>query len=70
VRCLQKYLNNSGFIVSTAGEGSPGQESDYFGSKTKKAVAAWQKANLLSPTNGYFGPQSRAKYLELTNQSA
>src|SRR3989344_3584688 len=39
VRCFQKYLNSTGFIVSSSGIGAPGNESDYFGSATKYAVS-------------------------------
>ncbi len=62
VMCLQKYLNGAGFMVSASGAGSPGSESTYFGAKTKAAVAKWQAANGVSPTAGYFGSISRAKY--------
>jgi len=62
VKCLQQYLNGAGFQVSATGAGSPGNESMYFGLKTKAAVAAWQAANEVSPTLGYFGSISRAKY--------
>ena len=66
VRCLQKYLNSTGFIVSSSGIGSPGNESDSFGSATQYAVSRWQKIYTIRPNNGYFGSKSRAKYLELT----
>ncbi len=63
VMCLQKYLNGAGFKVSVTGAGSPGNESSYFGAKTKAAVAAWQAANGVAPAVGYFGSISRAKYV-------
>lgn len=66
VQCLQKYLNSKGFRVSATGAGSPGNESMYFGAKTRAAVAVWQQANNVSPAAGYFGPISRAKYSVLT----
>ncbi|MDP1689428.1 MAG: peptidoglycan-binding domain-containing protein [bacterium] len=62
VKCLQQYLNASGNTVSATGAGSPGNETSYFGGKTKTAVKAWQAANGVSPTSGLFGPISRAKY--------
>lgn len=62
VMCLQKYLNSAGFKVAASGAGSPGSETTFFGSLTKKAVAAWQAANGVSPAVGYFGTISRAKF--------
>lgn len=62
VKCLQQYLNGAGSQVSASGAGSPGNETTYFGAKTKAAVAKWQAANGVSPAAGYFGPVSRAKY--------
>ena len=64
VKCLQQYLNASGYQVSASGAGSPGSESTYFGSKSQAAVAKWQAAKGLTPPAGYFGPKSRAKYSE------
>lgn len=61
VKALQKFLNTHGFIVAPTGTGSPGQESDYFGSLTRAAVAKFQAANGISPAVGYFGPVTRAK---------
>jgi hypothetical protein len=66
VKCLQEYLNSNGFQVSASGAGSPGSETSYFGGKTKAAVSAWQAANNVAPTAGYFGSRSRAKYAELS----
>ena len=65
VRCLQRYLNAAGFTVSTSGAGSPGNESTYYGNKSKAAAASWQAANRVSPAVGYFGSISRAKYASL-----
>ncbi|MBI1975270.1 MAG: peptidoglycan-binding protein [Parcubacteria group bacterium] len=62
VMCLQKYLNGAGYQIASSGAGSPGSETQYFGSLTKAAVAKWQAANSVSPAVGYFGVISRAKY--------
>ena len=39
---LQKALNAKGFVVSSTGLGSAGNESTYFGAKTKAAVMNFQ----------------------------
>jgi uncharacterized delta-60 repeat protein len=59
VRLLQKYLNTHGFIVTTTGNGSPGQEINRFGPATRAALVKFQKANKISPSAGYFGPLTR-----------
>lgn len=71
VRCLQRYLNWAGFQVSASGAGSPGNETQYFGERTRAAVAAWQNANAasvltplgLSAGTGFWGSASFAKYV-------
>ena len=68
VKCLQRYLNASGFFVADAGAGSPGNETEYYGGRTRRAVTAWQRENGL-PHTGYFGPLSRAKYFELVSKT-
>lgn len=60
VLALQKMLNESGFAVSKIGAGSPGNETDYFGGRTRDALSAYQKANGIFPTAGYFGRITRA----------
>ncbi len=65
---IQKFLNANGFAVSATGAGSPGNETSYFGGRTKQAVVAFQNANaaaILAPVGltagtGYWGPSSRA----------
>jgi peptidoglycan hydrolase-like protein with peptidoglycan-binding domain len=59
VRALQVFLNAQGFVVATSGAGSPGNESSYFGARTKAALAAFQKARGITPAAGYFGPKTR-----------
>lgn len=45
VKELQIFLNNNGFPVALTGIGSSGQETNYFGNLTKKAVTMFQEAN-------------------------
>lgn len=58
---IQKFLNTHGAQVSASGAGSPGNETSYFGSLSKAAVAKFQAANGISPAAGYWGPITRAK---------
>lgn len=60
VRALQAYLNAHGFAIAVAGPGSVGNETDFFGSATKAALARFQAANRIAPASGYFGPITRA----------
>ncbi|KKQ82295.1 MAG: S-layer domain protein [Parcubacteria group bacterium GW2011_GWF2_38_76] len=68
VRELQKYLNNNGFLVSETGVGSKGNESTYFGLKTKQALIRFQENNvdaILKPFNltrgtGFFYASTRS----------
>ena len=63
VRILQVILNREGFVVAPSGVGSPGQETNYFGNKTKEALIKYQTANNISPAVGYAGPKTRASLL-------
>ncbi|HEY4482888.1 MAG TPA: hypothetical protein VI953_01810 [Candidatus Paceibacterota bacterium] len=64
---LQKYLNAKGATVSLTGAGAPGQETSYFGARTKAAVMVWQNmhaAQVLAPAGlsggtGFWGMFSR-----------
>jgi hypothetical protein len=60
VQELQRFLNEHGFVVSTTGPGSVGNETRYFGPATRAAVKRYQEANDIFPPEGYFGPKSRA----------
>jgi murein DD-endopeptidase MepM/ murein hydrolase activator NlpD len=60
VKELQKYLNKNGFIVASSGAGSIGNETNYFGPATQRALISFQKAKGISPAAGYFGPVTRA----------
>ena len=63
VKRLQEYLNTHGFVLVSSGPGSPGEETDFFGSLTEKALIQFQESHrveILDPINlkngsGYFG---------------
>ncbi len=69
VMWVQKFLNAHGAVISASGAGSPGNESDYFGAKTKAALAKWQGMNGVSPAAGYWGPLTRAKAASVCSTS-
>lgn len=60
VRALQQFLNARGCLVADEGDGSPGHESDYFGVRTVRALACFQRASGITPSLGYFGPKTRS----------
>ena len=71
VRQLQKFLNSLGFIIVSAGTGSPGNETTYFGALTKNALARFQAKYLpaiATGDRGLVGPQTRAKLNELASK--
>lgn len=70
VRCLQRFLNASGFPVASEGAGSVGNETDYYGLHTMKAVTQWQKMMGVSPAQGFFGPRSRTAYRMLASAAS
>ena len=55
VTCLQNELIAAGYSI-------PAGATGYFGAQTQAAVAAWQAANGVMPSVGYFGPISQAKW--------
>lgn len=59
VKELQQYLNLNGFSVASEGPGSPGQETDYFGELTERALARFQTVHNVMPAAGYFGILTR-----------
>ncbi len=78
VRNVQQLLNNDvRTAVATSGPGSPGNESDYFGSLTEDAVIRFQELyseEILAPNdlvagNGYVGPSTRAKMNSLSSDT-
>jgi hypothetical protein len=59
VKELQKLLNQKGFTVSQTGAGSVGNETTFFGVKTRDALVRFQRANTPLSVDGLFGPKSR-----------
>lgn len=57
VKILQIFLNKKGYVISPSGGGSPGNETNYFGSKTRQALKLFQRDNKLIP-DGIIGPFS------------
>lgn len=51
---LQQWLISKGYSI-------PAGATGYFGIQTQAAVAAYQRANGITPAVGYFGPITRAK---------
>ncbi|MFB6212772.1 MAG: peptidoglycan-binding protein, partial [Candidatus Magasanikbacteria bacterium] len=68
VKKLQVYLNNHGYKLAKKGPGSPGNETNYFGPKTRRALKEFQvdhSSKILAPVGlenatGYFGPSTRS----------
>jgi hypothetical protein len=67
VLLVQQILNRSGFIITQSGGGSPGNETNYFGSLTREALKRFQCAKQIvctgnESTTGYgrVGPSTRA----------
>lgn len=59
VKMLQKFLNDTGFIITLTGPGSKNNETTRFGSATRSALIKYQKANNIKPATGFFGPVTR-----------
>lgn len=58
VKILQQWLNKHAFLVAADGAGSPGNESTFYGARTREAVKKMQKAFGIWAT-GYFGDRTR-----------
>lgn len=78
VRVLQQILNaDTRTMIAVSGSGSAGNESTYFGAKTKLAIIKFQELyrnEVLTPAgltkgNGYVGALSRAKLAALCKAS-
>ena len=67
VKRLQQYLNAHGALVAAENYGSPGNETDFFGVLTSRALARFQEMHadeILKPLGltagtGFFGPSTR-----------
>ncbi len=57
---MKAYLKVKGYLRI-----SDDKKIDYFGPETKRALAAFQVANGITPANGYFGPITRTKMIEI-----
>lgn len=64
VRTLQQFLNTHGYPVAVSGVGSAGHETTLFGTLTRDALAKFQAAHKIAPTQGYFGQLTRKKIIE------
>lgn len=62
---LQRALNRIGFTVNETGAGSPGMETQYYGTSTQAAVTRFQLSFGIAPAFGYFGPITRTVLLIL-----
>ncbi len=60
VRALQQFLNAHGFSLAASGYGSVGQETTFFGPRTRAALTRFQAAQRLVPITGILGPRTRA----------
>lgn len=63
---IQRMLNIMGYTVATNGVGSKGNESQFFGPKTRLALIRFQRAFAI-PATGFFGPLSRAAMNRILN---
>lgn len=61
VMAIQRFLNAHGSLVASSGAGSPGNETSFFGARTRAAVSVFQSQNGITPTAGFWGPITRAR---------
>ena len=78
VERLQRFLNSRpGIQIAQRGPGSPGQETVYFGERTRQAVIEFQERHRseilvpagLSRATGYVGPSTRSVINRMVEQS-
>lgn len=62
VQKLQQFLISAGYLKNATA-------TTYFGTQTRAALAAWQKAKGISPAVGYFGPTTRARVNALSTST-
>jgi len=72
IATLQKILNSNGFVLTTEGPGSLGNETTRYGALTRNAVRRFQCAQKIvcagdeySSGYGFVGPRTRAALLAL-----
>ena len=58
VRSLQEFLNRNGFALAASGPGSDGEETDYFGPLTLRALRLFQGAQTV-PITGMLDAATR-----------
>lgn len=68
IRSLQKFLNANGYTIAASGAGSPGRETNYYGSLTKAAVKRFQ--NDQKEMLAEKGASEGSGYLDLSTRFA
>jgi uncharacterized membrane protein YgcG len=63
---LQQFLNAHGFNIALSGAGSPGHETNFFGTLTYNALTKFQASTGL-PSTGFLGPLTRDLIVSLTS---
>jgi peptidoglycan hydrolase-like protein with peptidoglycan-binding domain len=73
VKALQQFLNSHSFTLAPSGNGSPSQETTFFGPRTRNALTKFQEfyaSEILTPLGltkgtGTFGEETRKKVREM-----